>query len=167
MIWLKVPSTGTLIRALHPHLSRFQSQEWRGRSWARSCLDWDRRLSLVSELFRASLTGASFELLTNTAFLLQTASERVGWVLLLSSPGAEQPETESDPWRGREGKEGRWGAAPMSAVSVLGAVLPLLPVHPSLPCWELPGPLLSCPSPPLGHPLCMRGTSAFETALNF
>ena len=102
-----------------------------------------------------------------TTLLLRIASERVGWVLLLSSPGAEQPETESDPWRGREGKEGRWGAAPMSAVSVLGAVPPLLPVHPSLPCWELPGPLLSCPSPPLGHPLCMRGTSAFETALNF
>ena len=69
-----------------------------------------------------------------TAFLLPTALERVGWVLLLSSPGAEQPETESDPWRGREGKEGRWGAAPMSAVSVLGAVLPLLPVDPPLPC---------------------------------
>ena len=147
MIWLKVPSSGTLIRGCSP-LTCPDSKVRNGGGGveARSCLDWDQRLSLVSKLFRGSLGWEGFSL---TVLLLSTF-EKAGRVLLLSAPGDEEPETESDPWREWVGG-GRWGGGPMSAVSIplLLAATPssplsgLQPAFPLLLCSPHPTPLLS------------------------
>ena len=70
MIWLKVAWSGTLIRGCSP-LSCPDSKVRNGGGGveARSCLDWDRRLSLVSKLFRGGPGCAGFSL---TVLLLST-----------------------------------------------------------------------------------------------
>ena len=149
MIWLKVPSSGTLIRGCSP-LTCPDSKVRNGGGGveARSCLDWDQRLSLVSKLFRGSLGWEGFSL---TVLLLSTF-EKAGWVLLLSAPGDEEPETESDPWREwvGGGQVGRGSNVCCLDPTPTGCN-PLLP-----PLWSaasLPSPAVLAPSnsPPVHH----------------
>ena len=137
MIWLKVPSSGTLIRGSSP-LTCPDSKVRNGGGGveARSCQDWDPRLSFVSKLLQGMSWGGGFSL----TILLLSTFEKARCCFFQHQ---ERRNLIQRLTLGQQIGGGRWSGGPMSAVStpVQAATRPL-----PLPSQTLPSPAELSPS---------------------